>query len=439
MVEKFIEEFTKAAHERGIRNLEFYAESVQSASVNIYEKQPEFQTESDVEACYVEGEYQGYKGYIYAEDFSEEYLEEKLDQFCEIAEYLKEPYEAKELGNCTCQKEFELSGVEHMTEQLLQTVEACEGIHPDFNKFSHLSARETIRRIVIQNDRGGRMEDAVKFAGVYVGAEAVKNDAVQTSGGEDVKGSAGELKMEAVAREAVEEACSLLGASPVETKKYPVILKNSVICEMLSMYLPSFGADTVRKNISKLAGQAGKEVASEIVNLVEDPEGLNARSFDDEGTPTVKKYLIRDGILGEYLYNQAEALLAGKKSTGNGFKSSYRSVPAIGVTNLKLIGEEKSREMLIEELQDGLYITACDGMFAGADPVSGDFSLISKGYLVKNGKLDRAVNQIAVAGNFYDMLKNIRGIANDYLVTGGAEGIFEAPSVSVGELVVSGK
>ena len=205
------------------------------------------------------------------------------------------------------------------------------------------------------------------------------------------------------------------------------------------MYLPSFGADTVRKNISKLAGQTGKEVASEIVNLVEDPEGLNARSFDDEGTPTVKKYLIRDGILGEYLYNQAEALLAGKKSTGNGFKSSYRSVPAIGVTNLKLIGEEKSREMLIEELQDGLYITACDGMFAGADPVSGDFSLISKGYLVKNGKLDRAVNQIAVAGNFYDMLKNIRGIANDYLVTGGAEGIFEAPSVSVGELVVSGK
>ena len=267
----------------------------------------------------------------------------------------------------------------------------------------------------------------------------MKNDAVQTSGGEDVKGSAGELKMEAVAREAIEEACSLLGASPVETKKYPVILKNSVICEMLSMYLPSFGADTVRKNISKLAGQAGKEVASEIVNLVEDPEGLNARSFDDEGTPTIKKYLIRDGILGEYLYNQAEALLAGKSSTGNGFKSSYRSVPAIGVTNLKLIGEEKSREMLIEELQDGLYITACDGMFAGADPVSGDFSLISKGYLVKNGKLDRAVNQIAVAGNFYDMLKNIRGIANDYLVTGGAGGIFEAPSVSVGELVVSGK
>ena len=78
-------------------------------------------------------------------------------------------------------------------------------------------------------------------------------------------------------------------------------------------------------------------------------------------------------------------------------------------------------------------------MFAGAVPVSGDFSLISKGYLVKNGKLDRAVNQIAVAGNFYDMLKNIRGIANDYLVTGGAGGIFEAPSVSVGELVVSGK
>ena len=119
--------------------------------------------------------------------------------------------------------------------------------------------------------------------------------------------------MEAVAREAIEEACSLLGASPVETKKYPVILKNSVICEMLSMYLPSFGADTVRKNISKLAGQAGKEVASEIVNLVEDPEGLDARSFDDEGTPTIKKYLIRDGILGRIFVQSGRGASGGKE------------------------------------------------------------------------------------------------------------------------------
>lgn len=439
MVEKFIEEFTKAAHERGIRNLEFYAESVQSAYVNIYEKQPEFQNQSDVEACYVEGEYNGYKGYIYAEDFSEEFFDEKLDQFCEMAEYMKEPYEAKELGTCACEKTFTLSGPEELAKQLLAVADACENIHPDFSKFSHLSAGEEIRRIVIQNDRGGRMEDAARFANVYVGAEAVKDGVVQTSGGEDVKGSAGELKIEAVAGEAIKEACSLLGASPVPTTKYPVILKNSVICEMLSMYLPSFGADTVRKNMSKLAGKTGEKIASKIVNLVEDPEGINARSFDDEGVKTEKKYLIRDGILGEYLYNQAEALLAGKASTGNGFKSSYRSVPAIGVTNLRLVGEGKSREKLIEELGDGLYITACDGMFAGADPVSGDFSLISKGYLVKDGKLDRAVNQIAVAGNFYEMLQNICGIADDYLVTGGAHGIFEAPSVFVKELVISGE
>ena len=89
-------------------------------------------------------------------------------------------------------------------------------------------------------------------------------------------------------------------------------------------------------------------------------------------------------------------------------------------------------------MQDGLYITHCDGMFAGADVVSGDFTLISKGYFVENGQMTGGVNQITVAGNFYDMLKEIGAIGNDYLTSLTGTGAFVAPSVFIKQLVVSG-
>ena len=72
---------------------------------------------------------------------------------------------------------------------------------------------------------------------------------------------------------------------------------------------------------------------------------------------------------------------------------------------------------------------------AGANAVSGDFSLLSKGYTVKDGKREKAVEQITVAGNFYELLKNIRAFANDLTFPGSAMG---SPSVDVGELSVSG-
>ena len=67
---------------------------------------------------------------------------------------------------------------------------------------------------------------------------------------------------------------------------------------------------------------------------------------------------------------------------------------------------------------------------------SADFSLLSKGYTFKEGKRDKAVEQITVAGNFYDVLQNIRELASDLVFPLGGIG---SPSVDAGELSISGK
>jgi len=81
-------------------------------------------------------------------------------------------------------------------------------------------------------------------------------------------------------------------------------------------------------------------------------------------------------------------------------------------------------------------ITEVSGLHAGANAVSGDFSLIAQGYTVKDGKKDRPVDRITVAGNFFQLLRNIRAVGSDLIFPGSAVG---SPSVDVGEIQVAGK
>ena len=51
-----------------------------------------------------------------------------------------------------------------------------------------------------------------------------------------------------MAKEAVEEALSYLGAKSIKSKDYPVILKNTVFANILSAFKTIFYAENVQKD-----------------------------------------------------------------------------------------------------------------------------------------------------------------------------------------------
>ena len=59
MLNEFIQNFTKAAHENGIQNLEFYSETEKKVSVNAYQGRAWKSQECEVTSCYIQGEYNG--------------------------------------------------------------------------------------------------------------------------------------------------------------------------------------------------------------------------------------------------------------------------------------------------------------------------------------------------------------------------------------------
>jgi len=133
------------------------------------------------------------------------------------------------------------------------------------------------------------------------------------------------------------------------------------------------------------------------------------------------------------MYNLKTANKAGCKSTGNAMSAGQ-----VDYSNLVVTPGDKSLDQLAAEIGSGIIITEISGLHAGLDTISGDFSLLAEGFLVEDGKIGRAVDQITVADNFYDTLMKITAIGSDVKAQPGGAGEFFSPSVVVKDVSISG-
>lgn len=105
-------------------------------------------------------------------------------------------------------------------------------------------------------------------------------------------------------------------------------------------------------------------------------------------------------------------------------------------TNFYLKPGKRTLDDMLRGIGEGLVITEVSGLHAGANPISGDFSLLAKGYTFREGRREKPVEQITVAGNFYELLSAVREPGQrPHLPHGRASA---APAWTWGELSVSG-
>lgn len=251
------------------------------------------------------------------------------------------------------------------------------------------------------------------------------------------------LSVDLLVKEAVEEARGTMGAVQADSGKYTAVFSSKVMRNLLSIFSPAFSADNAQKGMSLLKDKEGQPIASPQVTLIDDPfyPGSTAQApFDGEGYPTKRKQVVEKGCLTTLLHNLKTAAKAETKSTGNACRHSYDSDVTIAPFRFYLEPGTASPQELYAEVSEGIYITEIEGGHAGADPVSGDFSLQSRGFLIEGGKLSKAVREITIADNFFELLKKITQIGND-LKFGGSAGYtaFGAPSVMVTDLSVAGQ
>lgn len=243
--------------------------------------------------------------------------------------------------------------------------------------------------------------------------------------------------------QSLEDAVAKIGADSVESKKYPCIFSGKMMALLLDVFSGIFFADTAQKGLSLLRGKEGEKIAADIVTLTDDPfykDSCLQQPFDAEGSAAYTKNVIENGTFKLFLSNLTTAAKAGGKSTGNAGRANYASPISIAPYCFYLQPGTLSREEMFAQMGDGLYITELNGTHAGANAITGDFSLSAAGYLVEKGKKTRAVRDITVSDNFYELLKKICVVGSDLqfnLLNGTSE--YGAPSVQITEISVAGK
>lgn len=248
------------------------------------------------------------------------------------------------------------------------------------------------------------------------------------------------LDVKACAEEAVRDALDKLGAAPAPSGSYRVVIKNEAMGDLLSAFSPVFSAENAQKGLSLLAGREGTRIGADCVSIIDNPfHPVQPRAFDGEGTPAVKKAVVENGVLKTLLHNLSTAKKAGCESTGNATRASAASTVGVGPTVFYLEPGKTSFEKLQETLGSGLVITGLEGLHAGLNTISGDFSLKAEGYLVENGARVRPVNGITLAGNFLSLLENVDCVGDDLKFGLPGRGCTGAPSVLIAALSVAGK
>ena len=214
-------------------------------------------------------------------------------------------------------------------------------------------------------------------------------------------------------KELYEKAMKKLNAIDIETKKYKAIFDPEVVDTLIDYYIAQLSAESVLKNSSWFKDKLNTQVANKRVTILETPLKRDAdfRGFDVQGVPCQNRSLIKKGVLLTYLHNLETARKFNVAPTGNAAISGSKIGIKAGPVHLK--PGRLTKEELIAKVGNGVYITSLEGLHAGMNTQSGDFSLKAEGFVIKDGKLDRFINMMTVNSNLFEIFNNIKAISEN--------------------------
>ena len=437
--------FEKALNE-GFENCEVYYTDGENISITVYEGEVEKYNIDKSFGLSFRGMLNGKMGYSYTEILDDKAIDMLIKSAKEAASCIESNdiqfiYEGdKNYSEVkTYSEKLENIDASKLIDIALELEKETKGysdkvINLNACKISYSSSKNGI-----YNTKGLELNNKGNLLISYVIPIVEENNEKQDGIGYMIVDSIDELDTKKIAKQGVEDALSKLGGKSIPSGNYKTIIYNEAMASLLETFSDVFSAEEVQRGLSLLKGKEGKIIASDIVSIIDDPlmdNGLASAPFDDEGVATFKKEIVSKGVLNTLLHNLKTANKANLKTTGNGFKSSYSSPVSVEPTNFYIEKGMKTLEELMNEVDEGVIITDFAGLHSGANSITGDFSLASKGFYIRDGRKIYPIDQITVAGNFFELLKNIKDIGNDLNFPISSIG---SPSVVVEGLSIAGK
>ena len=207
-----------------------------------------------------------------------------------------------------------------------------------------------------------------------------------------------------IGKKAAQRALRRLEGRTLSTRQCPVLYSAEIASGLLSSFIGAISGGNLYRKSSFLLDALDTQVFPEFIRIYEQPHlkgALGSAAFDGEGVATKSHDIVSEGILRSYVLSTYSARKLGLHSTGN----------AGGVRNLTIDTGALDFQGMLKQLDTGLLVTELMGQ--GVNILTGDYSRGAAGFWVENGQIQYPVEEITIAGNLKDMLRNIVAVGND--------------------------
>lgn len=427
----------EAALKEGIQDIEIFERQSKTTTLKVYEQKVDNFEQSQCNSMSIRGIYEKAMGNCYIEEDNDELIPFIIESIKQNASVITSNDEVEIYAGDEYYPSIEYSENHCLKTPLEDKITLLRNIES-----SLLQADTRIQQVMgvtYQDIESGVQIDNSK--GVHIAYEdsySLLVASILVKDGDDQKSAydivtlrdINEFQMEKFVTTLCKKGTDQLHGEPVPSKGYPILMKNEAMASLLQSLTGLFDGENAYKGISLLKDKLHQEIFDTKITIVDNPlleDGYNSAPFDDEGVASFKKVLVDKGVLQSYMHNLKSAKLSKCTSTGNGFGGG------ISCSNLSIEAGNHTYDELLAKMDTGIIITELNGLHAGLNAITTEFSLQASGFYVENGQIVKPVNLITIAGNFLQLMKEITAVGSDmkFQLSGIGSPSILFPSVAV--------
>jgi len=240
------------------------------------------------------------------------------------------------------------------------------------------------------------------------------------------------------ARRLVEKLKKARTITSIKPGKMPVLFSPTGTLALALPLSQGLNGKEVYKGTSPMIGKIGEKLFDDKITIIDDGtiDGKFASaSYDDEGVPHRRNMLIEEGVLKSFIYDLKTAAQSGVESTGNAARGLF-TPPDPSFTNLVIQPGETPLKDILAGMDEGIIVEDLLGIGQG-NIISGAFSNpLALAFKVEKGEIVGRVKDLSIAGNIYDLLKNVGAVSTE---AQWVYSTFHAPYILIPEMNVAGK
>ena len=232
-----------------------------------------------------------------------------------------------------------------------------------------------------------------------------------------------DLQWNKVVENSLYHARNLLEEKSLPTGKYNVRFSEDSLKSLIECFGNFYSSKSAIDKVNPWATKLGEEVISKDLTIEDHPlheDAFRVSRFDSEGVERKPLALIKDGVLNSFYHNSVTAKHFNTQTTGHASRGPTSSMNVSG-TYMLIKGKNKKPAP-----QKYLEVIQMDGLYSGANRVTGNFSVAVKGYVWENGVKTMTFGNVTLSGNLIELLKNAE-VVGDKLMPSTDQSFFSVP------------